>query len=164
MKKLTTLALIFISTISSAQNLHFGTKENFTFSLAIDPLATNKEKSPNLVAELEYIHSFMYIKATTQLLPSLQGGYLDYGIGVGLNTTFGYFEKTRLYGGGRLCLVRRETYTYPLAGFEGGIDHNITDKIFIGIRSTGDYRADFKYSGADPKIRYSTFIRLGYKW
>ena len=43
-------------------------------------------------------------------------------------------------------------------------DKNLRNNIFIGIRGTGDYRSDFKYSGADPEIRYSGFIKLGLKF
>lgn len=127
MKKLTIIALLLFSGIINAQ-FKFGTKEYFTFSVCIDPSATIKEESPNLVAELEYVHSFMYIKATTQILPDLQGGYFDYGGAIGLNTTVGLYENFRIYGGGRLGIIKRSGLGYPLAGIEGGINYNLTEK------------------------------------
>lgn len=48
-------------------------------SVSIDPTATIKESSPNLVAELELVSNWGYVKATTQILPAIE--YFDIGAG-----------------------------------------------------------------------------------
>jgi len=156
MKKTLTLAFLVIGIMANAQ-----TKEYFNFSIGIDPSATVKEKSPNLVAELEYVQKYFYIKATTQILPDLEGGYLDYGGGAGLNYHLGMFEKTRLYTGGRLGFIRRGSETYPLAGLEAGINQYLTDNFYIGLRATSDKREDFQFWGGETENRISGFVKFG---
>lgn len=163
-----TLAFLVIGMISTAQ-IRFIDKEYFITSVSIDPSATIKEGSPNLVAELGLVSYWKYVSANIQILPALEGGYMDYGASFGVNLTADYFTTFRYYGGVRLGTIKRglnsgTICTYPLAGFEGGVDFNINETLFIGLRGTGDYRSDFKYSGADPEIRYSGFIKLGLKF
>ena len=162
MKKLLSIAFLVIGMIANAQN--FGSKEYFTASMSIDPGATIKEGSPNLVAELELVNYWFYVKASVQTLPDLEGGYFDYGGGLGFNVFLDRWENIRTYYGGRLGVIKRDGNSYPLAGFESGIDFSISDSMFIGLRGTGDYREDFKYWGGEPEIRYSGFIRVGFKF
>ena len=157
MKKIIVLAsLLAIS--ANAQN------KNFNVSISIDPKATIKEASLNLVAEIELQERVFYIKATTQVLTALEGGYLDFGGGMGLNTTLGLFEPFRVYGGIRLGIIKRGSQSYPLFGYESGIDYNLSEDYFIGLRATYDNREDFLYSGADPFYRFSGFVRFGYRF
>jgi len=162
MNKLILTVFLAIGMVVNAQN-----REYFKFNVEVDPSATVKEKSPNLNFSLEVISYWKYAKVSTQFLPGLKGGYLDFGGGVGITTTVDRFDKVRVYGGGRLGLIKRgfnenKTFTYPLAGLEAGVDYNINDNISIGVRSTGDYRSDFKYSGANPSMRYSSFLKIGF--
>ena len=165
MKKLI-IALLLVSNITFGQ-IRFLRGESFNVSIAVDPSASIKEKSPNLVFEIEALSSDVYVKSNLQILPALLGGYSDISGGIGLNLTSGYFSKIRYYGGVRMGLIFRgftegRTYTYPLIGIEAGINHYISSNTFIGIRATGDYRSDFKYSGAPSSIRYSGFIKVGF--
>lgn len=162
MKKLFLASLLLISIGINAQG--FGTKEYFTFSVAIDPNATIKEKSPNLVSELELVNYWMYVKASTQILPNLEGGYFDMAGGLGINVYLDRFETIRTYAGGRLGLIKRGGKTYPLSGLEVGIDSNLTENIFVGLRATGDYRSDFEFWGGEAETRYSGFLRIGVKF
>lgn len=159
MKKLLLTAFLVIGMIANAQK-----KEYFTATIAVDPSATIKENSPNLVAELELVTYRFYVKASVQTLPDLEGGYFDYGGAVGFNIFLNRWKTTRTYYGARLGTIRRGGNGYPLVGFEGGIDFDITQEVFIGLRGTGDYREDFKYWGGDAEIRYSGFIRVGLKF
>jgi hypothetical protein len=162
MKKLLILAFLIISMITNAQ-IKFIDKEYFTASIAIDPNATIKD-GINITPELELISYWKYVKVNSQIQPDLLGGYFDIAGTFGINLTEGRFNQWRAYSGLRLGHIWRASYGYPLVGFEGGIDYNINDKLFIGVRSTGDYRSDFKYSGAEPSMRYSGTIRIGTKW
>jgi hypothetical protein len=104
MKKLLSIAFLAIGMMVNAQG--FGTKEYFTASISVDPNATIKESSPNLVAELELVNYWMYVKASIQVLPDLEGGYFDYGGGLGLNLYLDRFETIRTYAGGRLGVIK----------------------------------------------------------
>lgn len=163
MKKLALLAFL-ITGVMNAQGLRFAEKEYFTTSLAVDFSASIKEKGVNFITEIEYVHSFMYIKFGVQSFSVLEGGYIDHQGGAGLNLTSGYFNKVRYYAGGKVGTVRRGTYNYPIAGLEAGIDYSLTETFFIGLKATSDYREDFKFSGADPKMRNSGFARAGFKF
>lgn len=154
MKKIIVLALLLTISVN-AQN------KNFNVSISIDPTATIKEESINLVAEIELTEKYFYIKATTQILPNLQGGYFDFGGAMGLNANVGAF---RGYGGIRLGTIKRGSHAYPLFGYESGIDYNLSEDYFIGLRATYDNREDFLYSGADPFYRFSGFVRFGYRF
>lgn len=161
-KLLTLLLLTFCTT--NAQRV----RERFNWSLLIDPTATIKEQSPNIVAEIELESGWKYVKANAQLLHALEGGYLDVCGNIGVNKRFGYFSKTRVFAGVRLGLIKRgfkegQTFTYPLFGYEAGVNYQLRDYICIILRTTIDNRADFKYSGAEPSYRMSNFIGIGLK-
>ena len=157
MKKIIVLALLLTISVNAQ-------RKNFNFSVSIDPTATIQEESINLVAEIELQERVFYIKATTQVFTALEGGYLDFGGGMGLNTTLGLFEPFRVYGGIRLGIIKRGSQSYPLFGYESGIDYNLSEDYFIGLRATYDNREDFLYSGADPFYRFSGFVRFGYRF
>ena len=156
MKKLFTIALLIIVSMINAQN-----KDKFTLSVSIDPNASVKEKSINIMAEIEYYRKWFYIKGTTQILPALDGGYFDYGGAGGLNINIDKFEKLRVYTGVRLGVIRRGGNPYPMAGVEAGINKYLSEKIFIGLKATVDKREDFKFWGGDPINRFSGFITIG---
>lgn len=167
MKKLFTIALTAIALTSNAQ-LSFIENEYATISIYADPSASVKEKGLNFGGEIQLVSNWKYVKAGFQSFEALEGGYFDFTGGFGVNLTSDIFEKTRYYGGVRLGFIKRgykdnDPQTYPLAGIEGGFDYQITDNFFAGIRATGDWREDFLFSGAEPEIRYSGFIRIGIK-
>lgn len=163
--KLLILLLVFSSVAAQNNPFHprFMDDNYFTLSIAIDPIASYKEKGPNLVGEIEVISGWQYVKGSVQIFPKLEGGYIDIVGAMGINITTDIFNTFRYYGGVRCGVIYRENYGYPLFGIEGGIDRNF-ENWFIGIRGTGDYRSDFKYSGANPEIRYSGWVRLGIKF
>lgn len=162
MKKLIITVLLIVGMTVSAQK-----KEYSNISLAIDPSASIKEKSPNVVVELELVSYWKYVKASVQVLPDLKGGYIDLTGGFGGNVILDRFSRARVYSGVRLGFIKRgftsdKTFTYPLAGVEGGINYNLSESFYVGVRGTGDYRSDFKYSGAEPSMRYSGFVKIGF--
>jgi hypothetical protein len=154
MKKLITTALLTISLMVNAQ-------DKFNVSVYVDPFASVKEKGIDFGAEIEYNNRTIYTKAGFQSFSVLEGNYTDIAGGIGLNQRLGMFDKFRLYGGVRLGFIFRGSETYPLAGGEGGIDYNINDKWFVGVRGTGDYRTDFDFWGGKSEVRYSGFLRVG---
>lgn len=174
MKKILLLLLLLSQVIYSQDELkpRFRfvdfSKESFTFSVYVDPTSSFKEKGVDFLSEIEYT-SLFYVKAGFENFSALTGGYKDFHAGIGLNFTSGYFEKFRYYLGYRQAIVWRtnqENYTgWELnPGIEGGIDYNLTDHIFTGLRFTFDKRNDQKILGWNPEIKFSGFVRLGYKW
>lgn len=167
MKKLLLIATLITSLNATAQ-LSFIENEYVTLSGHIDPSASIKEKGLHFGAEIQLISHWKYVKSGFQSFNALEGGYLDYTGGFGVNLTSDIFEETRYYAGIRLGFIKRgfldgESQTYPLAGLEGGFDYQLTDTFFVGIKATGDWREDFMYSGAEPEMQYSGFIRCGIK-
>ena len=159
MKTIKLVFALMIATVSCAQ-VRFGEKEYFNASFMIDPVATWKEKSPNITTELELVEYWGYVKIGIQVLPDLEGGYFDYAGGFGINLTSGYFEEVRYYGGVRLGTIFRGDERYPLTGIEGGIDFSLNEKTSLRFRATGDHREDMLFSGADPKMIYSGSVGI----
>lgn len=161
MKKLLVLALLFTTMVMNAQ-IKFVDEEYVTASVAIDPNATIKD-GLNITPELELVSYWKYIKINSQIMPSLEGGYIDFTGTFGTNITSGYFNQWRGYTGVRLGHIRRGKYGYPLAGIEVGVEFKISSNVFIGVRTSFDNRSDFKYSGAIPKVINSNYIEISFK-
>lgn len=163
-KLLLLLALLFLSNIYSQNGLRFNKTEFFTISTSIDPSSSYKEKGLDIVGEIEYAGS-IYIKAGFESFSVLQGGYTDVHWSLGINLTSGYLEQWRYYAGLRTALVFRDSGYAINYGLETGIDYNINDNFFIGLRSTYDYRLEQKVIfNWEPELKLSGFIRIGYRW
>lgn len=167
MKKLLLIAPLILGLNATAQ-LQLIQNEYVTLSGYVDPSASIKEKGINFGAEIQLVSNWKYVKAGFQSFNALEGGYLDYTGGFGVNLTSDIFEETRYYTGLRLGFIKRgltnnDPQTYPLAGIEGGFDYQLTDTFFVGVRATGDWREDFMYSGAEPEMQLSGFVRVGLK-
>ena len=99
-------------------------------------LVNQNTETPNFTTEIELVENAFYVKTGIQVNPGLVGGYIDYAGAIGFNLTSGIFENIRYYGGIRLGTIIRNGNGYPLFGYETGFNVDITDKIFIGLRST----------------------------
>lgn len=159
MKNYFTIALLLIWGISNTQNR----KEEFFFTnVLIDPTATIKEQSPNLVAEVGLVSGIKQIKAGVQILYGLEGGYIDLTGTIGVNIPIDFWKRLRVSSGVRLGVIKRgykdsKTYTYPLFGVEGNVSYMLTDNFGLIFRTTYDRREDFLYSGAEPSNRLSNY-------
>ena len=157
MKKLLMFSLILFASISIAQpQLIDG--EYFRFRVGLDPVATYKEKSPNINLNIELIESFFYVSGGMQFLPDLEGGYVDYAGAGGLNFSWNRWQEIRMYGGIRIGTIYRGSSQYPLFGYEGGVDFKVANKVFLGLKGTFDNRKDFRFSGAEPEYLFSGFV------
>lgn len=158
------ILLFLFSAIGFAQSeFRFNKKEIFTITATVDPVASFKEKGIDFVSELEYSGT-IYAKVGIESFEALYGGYKDIHSALGLNFTSGMYEEFRYYGGIRLAKVHRGDSSRPLFGQELGIDYNLSDNLFIGLRFTRDKRTDQEIFNWKPEIKYSSFIRIGYKW
>lgn len=158
------ISLVAIQFINAQHGLRINSREFFTISTSIDPFGSIKEQGLDIVGEIEYV-GFIYAKAGFESFAALYGGYTEIHGSMGLNLTAGMFEKVRLYGGLRLAKVNRGSYGFrPIYGIEGGVDYDISERFFIGIRGTIDKRYDQEIFGWSPELKCSGFIRLGYKW
>jgi len=163
MKKLfLKLTAIFISNYIFAQKIN--KTEFFTVSTSIDINSSIKEDGLNIVAEIEYV-GVIYAKLGIERFEALTGGYRDIHGALGLNLTNNN-ERLRIYSGFRAAKVNRgHEGAYRINyGLEAGIDYDITENIFIGLRTALDKRYDQEIFGWNPENKVSGFIRLGYKW
>lgn len=166
MKKLLVVGFLLIACLSFAQppRFRFMDKEYFTVGVSIDPSSSFKEKGLDIVPEIEYVGP-IYAKIGFESFSVLQGGYKDVHFGIGANFTSGYNHTFRYYIGTRHAIVFRDGGYAWNQGLEAGIDYNLTDNFFVGLRSTLDKRNEQKIIfGWEPETKFSGFVRLGYKW
>lgn len=153
---------------SNPSAIRFKKTEHFSVSTSIDPFASIKEGGLDILTEIEY-NGLMNVKAGVENFQVLQGGYLALTGGIGVNLTHGLREKFVYTGGIRLGVIHRgwltkDKYPYPLFGFEGQINYNLTENIVLGLRGTYDWREDFLYTGGEPSYRSSGFFTIKYRW
>jgi hypothetical protein len=170
MRKIMIIVGFLISNLAISQEFRFNPREFFTASLSFDPTSSVKEHGFDGVAELEYVGP-IYVKVGIERFDALTGGYRDIHWGIGASFTSGYFEKIRYYAGFRSAKVDRgPALGVPPGAFrinyglEGGIDYDISDDFFLGLRATLDKRYDQEIFGWKPENKFSGFIRIGYKW
>lgn len=165
MRKLLLLGVLLISQVNFAQyQFRFLDLEYFTLSTSIDPTSSIKEKGLDIVGEGEVVAGFFYAKLGAESFSVLTGGYKDVHAGLGLNFTSGYFNEVRYYAGIRSAVVFRDSGFRWNPGLEAGIDYNLGNNYFVGLRSTLDKRYDQEILGWKPELKFSGFVRLGYKW
>jgi hypothetical protein len=158
------ITLLLVSTLSFSQSeFRLNKKETFNVTATVDPAASYHEKGIDFVSELEYSGP-IYAKLGIESFAALYAGYADIHGAMGLNFTSGMYEKFRYYGGIRLAKVWRGDSSRVMFGQELGIDYNLSDNVFIGVRFTRDKRTDQEIFNWTPETKYSNFIRIGYKW
>lgn len=158
------LSTVFWNAATAQNGLRINKTEFFTVSTSIDPSASIKEKGFDVVGEIEYA-GLVYIKAGFESFSALHGGYTDIHGAVGINLTSGYFEQWRYYAGARISNVWRDGGFGTNYGLESGIDYNVSDNFFIGLRAVYDYRLEQKaIYGWNPEMKFNGFIRIGYRW
>jgi hypothetical protein len=171
MKKIMIIIGILISNLAISQDgFRFNPREYFTVSLSVDPTSSIKENGLDIVSELEYVGP-LYAKVGFESFSALTGGYRDFHFSIGPSFTSGYFENIRYYTGFRMARVDRgPALGVPPGAFrinyglEAGIDYDISDDFFVGLRATLDKRYDQEIFGWTPETKFSGFIRVGYKW
>jgi len=156
-------ALLIFSQITQAQ-FKLNKTEYFTVSASIDPTSSFKEKGIDIVGEIEYI-GIIYAKGGIESFSVLQGGYTDFHGAIGINFTSGLREYWRYYLGVRMATVFRDGSFAVNYGLESGIDYTISKNIFIGLRATLDKRYEQEVIfNWNPELKFSGFVRIGYRW
>lgn len=158
MKKLTILAILFAS--SSFAQLQINQNEYFTAS-AITGATITENASLLTGAEIEYVGA-IYARAGFQFATNNENATDIIGA-IGLNLTSGYFSNVRYYAGARLGTTKRES-TNGMAGAEIGIDFNIGESLFIGVRSMLDYKSDTEFYGEEDKGKFNAVVRIGFRF
>jgi hypothetical protein len=160
----TIILFLLLTSFTYAQTgFRINKKETFNASIVLDPHASMKERGLNIGAAIEYSGT-IYTRASITSFAKLHGGYTDLTGAIGLNFTSGYFERIRYYLGGRLGVIKREKNTYPTAGIEAGINVDLGEVVFVGLRGSYDKRGDFKFYGAPAEMRESTSAVIGFKF
>lgn len=129
-------------------------------NIIIDPHSSYKEKGLNIGIEGELVDDYFYTKIGVQHFSVLKGKYTDLITTVGVNKLI---DKSRFYGGAKFGTIFRESNNYFSHGLEFGYDYTLTKHVGVGLRSSLDYRSDFKYWKTQPKYRPSSFIKLFYR-
>lgn len=160
MKKIIIMLLISIG--ANAQ-VKFFDQTHEQINLIFDPNASFKESGINIGTEFEYVYQGFYIKQGVQNFAVLKGGYTDLITTFGTSFKVGKINNNRFYTGVRAGWILRGSQVYATGGFEAGFDYIFKNGLTIGVRTTRDYREDFKYSFANPKSIQSVFIKIGYK-
>ena len=159
------ILMLFFTVIALAQEASLNQEKElmFTATLFTDPNAAHKDGF-NLGASVDFQMKYMYFKAQVFAFPNLNNvSYTEIsGTPLGFNY---HLNSVRLYTGLKLGFVIRAGM-HPLAGLEGGIDVNLTKRLFIGLMATYDTREDFKIYGknADTSARGSGFVKLGLRF
>ena len=169
-KDIIVLSIIFVLSVFGAcslqaqSGLRINKTEFFTTSVAVDPSASIKENGLDIVGEIEYAGS-VYVKVGFESFSALYGGYTDVHGAIGINFTSGYFETMRYYAGVRTACIFRDGGFGINFGLESGIDYQLSDNLFIGLRATYDRRNEQKIIfGWEPETKLSGFLRIGYRW
>jgi hypothetical protein len=159
-----TILLLLTSIFCTAQSgFRINKMETFNFTIVLDPHASIKEKGVSIGAAIEYSGS-VYTRASITSFPKLKGSYIELKGAFGMNFTSGYFEKIRYYAGGRLGFINIESTTYPTAGIEAGINIDLGDTAFLGVRGTYDKRSDSKFYNEPSKMKGSSYLLIGFKF
>ncbi len=157
------LTALFASFLTYSQSqFRLNTTQFFAVSLVVDPSASLKENGVCVGLEIETVRQ-VYVRASVTSFAKLTDGYTDFTGAFGLSFVSGYFERVRYYAGGRLGFISRKAI-FPTAGVEAGLDVMLSETFFIGVRSTYDYRSDFEFYDYPNEMRYSGFIKAGFKF
>lgn len=135
--------------------------QNHLISVSVDPSASFKEKNLDVLLEYEYSKS-LYYKVGYEYF-SLEPKYSDVHIGFGKVIKLDSEDKYKSYIGIRGGVVFRDKHNSPLYGLETGLDYQVINKVYLGLRGTLDYRTEGRNLGWDDFIRGSGFVRLTYK-
>ena len=148
MKKLLIIILL-MSTLCSAQ-IHLQDKDRFSFQITTDNVVFQKGL---FYGGLEFQAEFsngIYIRPQIHYT-NLKDGYLETSAGMGLNLAYNNWNYK---SGIKLGVINRAD-TYPIFGFEAGIEYHITDKLGIGLRASYDARGDADFYDGD-KWKYNS--------
>jgi hypothetical protein len=158
------LSAFFLASVSicAQSGFRLNTNQFFAASAVFDPSASIKEGGLCVGVEIETVRA-VYVRASVTNFAVLKDGYTDFTGAVGLSFTSGYFDKVRYYAGGRLGFISRKAI-FPTAGVEAGFDVMLSNSFFIGVRSTYDYRSDLEFNDYPNEMRYSGFVRTGFKF
>lgn len=163
MKNLLLTLLLAVSLTAIGQDF----KKSNKISLFTAPGAY--EDGANFGISYEYFNRVIYVGPEIYNFPDLNKITYTHALArIGLNYNFLQQLGTddnilRVYSGVRLGFIFRDQNTYPLLGFEAGIDFNIpTTNIYTGVSISRDQKGDCKlYSNQDHHMVNAVFVKLG---
>ncbi len=137
-------------------------KNSLSLGLSLDVndnLRNNNHK--NLTLEVEKLYRKIYFRGELGYLKTVKNySYTNISFATGFHFSLlniGEEFYIGLRGGG---LYRREKLFHTI-GSELGLSMKINNRLFIGLRTTWDYRADLKIWN-DPKYVNSNFLKFGW--
>ncbi len=150
MKKLLYTALFLAAMNVANAQIHRQDEDRFSIQLTTDNVIFQKGI---FYVGIEFQAEFsngIYIRPQIHYAV-LKDGYLETSAGIGYNLAY---NRWNYKSGIKLGIVNRAA-TYPIFGFEAGIEYHITEKIGIGLRGSYDARGDADFYDGD-KWRYNS--------
>jgi len=165
MRKCIVLTVLFIflkiNIYSQTWYKRIQNKEFFSISLFTEPSAFFKNSGKKTAIEFERVFSDFYARIELGYIEHSDGSYLDMSFALGLH--FSFFEKKELfYIGLRSGPIYRKDIFFGTFGGEAGINLRMRNKIVIGVRTTMDYRTDYKIYNLPMKLVNSNYIKIGF--
>lgn len=149
MKTKILMTILLMSTICFSQ-IHRQDEDRYSFQITTDNVVFNRGI---FYGGMEFQAEFsngIYIRPQIHYA-ALKDGYLETSAGIGLNLAYNQWNYK---SGIKLGVINREA-TYPIFGFEAGIEYHLTDKLGFGLRGSYDARGDADFYDGD-KWRYNS--------
>jgi len=143
------IAIIIATSVANAQ-IHFQDEDRYSIHLATDNVIFQKGIFYGGVEFQAEFSNGIYIRPQAHYC-ALKDGYLETSAGLGLNLSLNRWNTINVYSGIKLGVINRAA-SYPIFGFEAGIEFNITDKIGLGLRGSYDARGDSDFYGGNKWI------------
>lgn len=165
MKKYILITLLFSFFIinSYGQTWHENYKNGPISSIGIsmDPNANLSSSSKNISIEYELSFKRFYLRTEMRYVDHSESSYADVSFAAGLH--FSFFKKGEsFYVGLREGGIYRNKKIYNTVGGEFGVNLTINKRLYLGLRTTLDYRTDMKIWNLPSKFVNSNYIKLGF--
>ena len=122
-------------------NLSFAQGVKSSINITSDYMIFQKQK---MFIGVEFDNKFsnnIYIRPQVHFADLNKIDYLETSSGIGLHFPLNRFETNNIYFGSKLGFIHRGE-TYPLSGFETGIEFEVLNNISLGLRASYDVRED----------------------
>jgi len=162
MKKLLYTALFLAAINVASAQLKLNNEDKYYLQLITDNVIFQKGIFYGGIEFKAEFSNGIYIRPQIHYA-DLKDGYLETSAGIGLNFVYdktteydskffqyvlNHLNGTNVYSGIKLGVINRAA-TYPILGFEAGVDFYITKMISFGFRSSYDARGDSDFYDGD---------------
>lgn len=163
--------LLLLLTITVTAQIKLNYEDRYSLQLITDNVIFQKGVFYGGIEFKAEFSNGIYIRPQIHYA-ALKDGYLEASAGLGLNFVYdktteynskivqyvlNHLNGTNVYSGIKLGVIDRAA-TYPIFGFEAGIDFYITETISLGIRGSYDARGDSNFYDGESWVYNSQGI------